>query len=100
MPVRVPVPASVGSSAGLSAGAIVRPRRRRWAVRSGANERYREYAHRDCKGAGMSETVSESRKVFEVRLNEIGKLTRKIAQHHRLRPEELEDFCSYVAVKL
>jgi len=48
----------------------------------------------------MSETVSESRKVFEVRLNEIGKLTRKIAQHHRLRREELEDFCSYVTVKL
>jgi RNA polymerase sigma factor (sigma-70 family) len=47
-----------------------------------------------------TETASEARMVFESRLKEIEKLTRKIAHRHRLRREEREDFCSYVAVKL
>jgi RNA polymerase sigma factor (sigma-70 family) len=47
-----------------------------------------------------TETVSEARRVFETLYSEIEQLTRKVARRHRLRQEELEDFCSYVAVKM
>ncbi|HEX4965788.1 MAG TPA: sigma-70 family RNA polymerase sigma factor [Thermoanaerobaculia bacterium] len=47
-----------------------------------------------------TETVSEARKVFEILYSQIEQLARKVARRHHLRQEELEDFCSYVAVKM